>query len=265
MTKADIVSEIAKSTGIDKASVLVTVEKFMESVKDSLANGENVYRDFVMHEQAITLDNVFITPTGESLERFILSQVVKHSQKLSKRVASFNSTLTRRTELRDSNLKVLFGPSMSMIDPVLGLLGLKTVFHTIIENPNLKVEVMQRLAFADGNIKQTDISIAYSDPKFTDTQQKAWLKVASRNVSNTYDSFYDDLSVAKKKLESLDKKKPEEAEKLLTYGGEYEDNDKTIHIIKYKNDVYHIVDGVWQIRRAVKTDKRGNVENTDYS
>jgi DNA-binding protein HU-beta len=43
MTKADIVSEIAKSTGIEKASVLVTVEKFMESVKDSLANGENVY------------------------------------------------------------------------------------------------------------------------------------------------------------------------------------------------------------------------------
>lgn len=43
MTKADIVSEIAKSTGIDKASVLETVEKFMESVKASLAEGENVY------------------------------------------------------------------------------------------------------------------------------------------------------------------------------------------------------------------------------
>ena len=43
MTKADIVSEIAKSTGIDRANVLVTVEKFMEVVKDSLINGENVY------------------------------------------------------------------------------------------------------------------------------------------------------------------------------------------------------------------------------
>ena len=43
MTKADIVSEIAKSTGIDKATVLTTVEKFMETVKDSLANNENVY------------------------------------------------------------------------------------------------------------------------------------------------------------------------------------------------------------------------------
>ena len=38
MTKADIVNEIAKNTGIDKASVLATVEAFMETIKESLAN-----------------------------------------------------------------------------------------------------------------------------------------------------------------------------------------------------------------------------------
>ncbi|MDE6468740.1 MAG: integration host factor subunit beta [Muribaculaceae bacterium] len=43
MTKADLVNEIAKTTGIEKASVLATVEKFMEIVKESLAGGENVY------------------------------------------------------------------------------------------------------------------------------------------------------------------------------------------------------------------------------
>ncbi|MCE5205652.1 MAG: integration host factor subunit beta [Porphyromonadaceae bacterium] len=43
MTKADIVNEIAKNTGVDKASVLATVESFMDVVKDSLANSENVY------------------------------------------------------------------------------------------------------------------------------------------------------------------------------------------------------------------------------
>ena len=43
MTKAEIVNEIAKSTGIDKAVVLETVEKFMTVVKESLAEGENVY------------------------------------------------------------------------------------------------------------------------------------------------------------------------------------------------------------------------------
>ena len=43
MTKADIVNEIAKKTGIDKNTVLVTLEAFMGSVKESLSNEENVY------------------------------------------------------------------------------------------------------------------------------------------------------------------------------------------------------------------------------
>jgi len=43
MTKADVVSEIAKNTGIDKATVLKTIESFMDVVKDSLAKNENVY------------------------------------------------------------------------------------------------------------------------------------------------------------------------------------------------------------------------------
>ena len=43
MTKADIVNEISKNTGIEKITVQKTVEAFMEAVKNSLANGENVY------------------------------------------------------------------------------------------------------------------------------------------------------------------------------------------------------------------------------
>jgi len=43
MTKADIVNEIAKKTGIDKTTVLTTVEAFMDTVKESLSNDENVY------------------------------------------------------------------------------------------------------------------------------------------------------------------------------------------------------------------------------
>lgn len=43
MTKAEIVTEIARQTGVEKAAVLNVVEKLMEVIKDSLANGENVY------------------------------------------------------------------------------------------------------------------------------------------------------------------------------------------------------------------------------
>lgn len=43
MTKAEIASQIAKTTGIDKASVVTVIEQLMSVVKDSLAHGENVY------------------------------------------------------------------------------------------------------------------------------------------------------------------------------------------------------------------------------
>lgn len=43
MTKAEIVNEISKQTGIDKVTVLASVEAFMAAVKDSLEKGENVY------------------------------------------------------------------------------------------------------------------------------------------------------------------------------------------------------------------------------
>lgn len=43
MTKADIVNEISRNTGIEKATVQKTVEAFMETIKDSLVAGKNVY------------------------------------------------------------------------------------------------------------------------------------------------------------------------------------------------------------------------------
>ena len=43
MTKADIVNEISKNTGIEKVTVQKTVEAFMETVSGSLAEGNNVY------------------------------------------------------------------------------------------------------------------------------------------------------------------------------------------------------------------------------
>lgn len=43
MTKADIVNEIAKNTGLEKIQVQVVVEEFMAAVKGSIAKGKPVY------------------------------------------------------------------------------------------------------------------------------------------------------------------------------------------------------------------------------
>jgi len=56
MTKAEIVSEIADKTGIEKVAVLATVESFMETIKGSLEKGDNVYLrgfgSFIIKERA---------------------------------------------------------------------------------------------------------------------------------------------------------------------------------------------------------------------
>lgn len=43
MRKADLVTAISEKTGVPKVDVLVTLETFFKEVKNSLAEGENVY------------------------------------------------------------------------------------------------------------------------------------------------------------------------------------------------------------------------------
>jgi DNA-binding protein HU-beta len=56
MTKADIVNDVAKATGFKKIAVQKVIECFMDSVKESLEKGDNVYLrgfgSFIVKERA---------------------------------------------------------------------------------------------------------------------------------------------------------------------------------------------------------------------
>jgi len=56
MTKAEIVTEIANKTGIEKVAVQAVVESLMETIKETMINGENVYLrgfgSFIIKERA---------------------------------------------------------------------------------------------------------------------------------------------------------------------------------------------------------------------
>jgi DNA-binding protein HU-beta len=56
MTKAEIVTEIAGKTGLEKKDVQKTIEAFMNTVKQSLVKGDNVYLrgfgSFIIKERA---------------------------------------------------------------------------------------------------------------------------------------------------------------------------------------------------------------------
>lgn len=69
MTKADIINEIAMTTGMQKRDVAVVVESFMETIKNSLLEKkENVYlRGFgsfvIKHRAAKTARNILKNTT----------------------------------------------------------------------------------------------------------------------------------------------------------------------------------------------------------
>lgn len=56
MTKAELVTSIAKRTGIDKETTLAVVESFMDEIKIVMKNGENIYLrgfgSFIVKERA---------------------------------------------------------------------------------------------------------------------------------------------------------------------------------------------------------------------
>ncbi|AKD02479.1 HU family DNA-binding protein [Pontibacter korlensis] len=95
MTKAEVISEIADKTGIDKADVQSTIEAFFKVVKDSMADGNNIYvrgfGSFVNKKRAkkvarniskntsIIIDEHFI-PSFKPSKTFI--QKIKNSKKI---------------------------------------------------------------------------------------------------------------------------------------------------------------------------------------
>ncbi|MGW8123399.1 HU family DNA-binding protein [Roseivirga echinicomitans] len=100
MTKADVINQIAEKTGIDRSDVTTTVETLFTVVKDSMAEGENIYvRGFgsfvnkkrakkiarnISKNTAIVIDEHFVPsfkPSKVFVEQVKVSEKVKIANK----------------------------------------------------------------------------------------------------------------------------------------------------------------------------------------
>jgi DNA-binding protein HU-beta len=93
MTKADIVNEISKNTGIEKLIVQKTVETFMDLIRDSLAEGENVYLrgfgSFIIKTRA--------AKTARNISKNVTIAIPAH------KVPSFKPSKTFSSIVKDNN------------------------------------------------------------------------------------------------------------------------------------------------------------------
>jgi|TARA_Y100000992_G_scaffold153777_1_gene102585 DNA-binding protein HU-beta len=75
MTKAELVTKISSNLGLEKNEVLATVEDFMEEVKNSLSEGENVYLrgfgSFIVKKRA--------EKTGRNISKNVTIKIPAHS------------------------------------------------------------------------------------------------------------------------------------------------------------------------------------------
>ena len=101
MTKAEVISEIADKTGIEKTDVQATVEAFFKVVKDSMTNGNNIYvRGFgsfinkkrakkvarnISKNTSIIIDEHFV-PSFKPSKSFV--NKIKNSKKIKEEVVS---------------------------------------------------------------------------------------------------------------------------------------------------------------------------------
>ena len=74
MRKSDLINNISDKTGIPKVDVLVTMETMFKEVKESLANGQNIYirgfGSFITKKRAAKI--------GRNIKRNIAVEIPEH-------------------------------------------------------------------------------------------------------------------------------------------------------------------------------------------
>jgi DNA-binding protein HU-beta len=74
MRKSDLINQISDKTGIPKVDVLVTLETMFKEVKESLSNGQNIYKrgigSFITKKRAAKI--------GRNIKKNIAVEIPEH-------------------------------------------------------------------------------------------------------------------------------------------------------------------------------------------
>ena len=96
MTKAEIVADIANKTGIEKVAVQASVEAFMETIKNSMVNGQNVYLrgfgSFIIKKRA--------EKTGRNISKNTTSIIPAHNIPAFKPAKTFVSKVKNHVKVK---------------------------------------------------------------------------------------------------------------------------------------------------------------------
>ena len=103
MRKADMIARISEKTGVPKVDVLVSLESFFKEVKDSLAEGENVYirgfGSFITKKRAKKI--------GRNIKKNVAIEIPAHHIPAFKPAKVFMEKVKKSELLKESRLNQL--------------------------------------------------------------------------------------------------------------------------------------------------------------
>jgi DNA-binding protein HU-beta len=96
MTKADVVHQIAEKTGIEKTTILASIETFMGVIKSSMESGKNVYLrgfgSFVLKTRAEKI--------GRNITKNVAVKIPAHSVPSFKPAKSFAKRIKSKVKVK---------------------------------------------------------------------------------------------------------------------------------------------------------------------
>ena len=231
-----LLSDVKKGTYKVKASFI----GYQTQQKEISVQEYEAIADFVMPEESLTLTEVIVLPNGMDICEYIMKQVDTNRKPLEKKIQQYDSFVTG---LFHKDLDLSSIPRRRTIRFALGLFGWKKIFDIMLKYKDLSVTMGEKVHFNKGKITNEGLQILETKPKLSNSEIETFKNKDWFLDVNSYDKFYDLVHDAIKKY------KKKNNDKELTYSGSYEEDGRTIFILKYDKAQIEVVDECWQIRR----------------
>lgn len=227
-----------------------------EQVKLALTQPNHRYaHDHHMQEQAIQLDEVYLTPNGEDPCVYILRKVHEQGQINRTRLVNYNATCNGSMHVQDLDVLMGIMPGFVkvILHGVLRPLGINALFNYLSENEKVDVKYQYSQLWNSGKVKNSEMTILSANPTMPEKVRK---QLGKFQVDDFFAKFYGEDK-------KFDAKK--EAKKGWKLKGVIEEDGKTIDILKridgdsvQQEYTCYVIEDLWSVLRVEARSKEGS-------
>ncbi len=227
-----------------------------EQVKVDLSQPNHRYaHDQRLTEQAIQLNEVYLTPNGEDPCIYIMRKLHEQGQINRKRLKTYTAVCSGKIDLEnlDVIMAILPGILKTAIHAALRLAGFNTLFNYLTSSEKVHVDYRYTQTWNHGKVKNSEMEILSATPAM---DKKVRKKMDKLQIEDLFAQFYGDDK-------KFDAKKT--AKKNWHLKGVIEENGKTIDVLtrtvgdSIKSDVtVYIIEDLWSVLRfEIRSKKLG--------